>query len=59
MALSFFQLKGERYRRTRKSALLPKLDPALIARCMRESTQTAAVKALRAAMRPAPRLRRS
>jgi Uma2 family endonuclease len=31
--------------------ILPKLDPELIARCMRESTQTAAVKTLRAEMR--------
>jgi Uma2 family endonuclease len=54
-ALSFFHLEGHRYARVRKSRLLPKLDPALIARCMGEPSQTAAVKALRLAMKTARR----
>ena len=54
-ALSFHVLRGERYVRKDRSERLPKLDPALITRCMGAASQTEAVKQLRRAMRAAPR----
>ena len=56
--LSFHVLRGQRYVAAAKSALLPKLDVALITRCMAASSQTEAVKELRRAMRAARRPRR-
>jgi Uma2 family endonuclease len=53
--LSFHLLRGVRYVRATKSAILPKLDPELITRCMGAASQTAAVKELRLALRAAPR----
>jgi hypothetical protein len=41
--------RGQRYVHAAKSALLPKLDPELITRCMGAASQTAAVKELRSA----------
>jgi Uma2 family endonuclease len=54
-ALHFFLLENQAYRPAERSRLLPDLDPALIARCMNESSQTQAVRALRAALRDASR----
>jgi len=50
-ALSFFELRGDRYDALARSELLPGVDPELFTRCMAEPTQAAAVRALRAAMR--------
>ncbi len=50
-ALRFFLLENQAYRPAERSRLLPDLDPALIARCMTESSQPQAVRALRAALR--------
>jgi len=50
-ALRFFLLEETRYLGSTRSRLLPGLDPALIVRCMGEPSQTAAVRALRAALR--------
>jgi Uma2 family endonuclease len=52
-ALRFFLFKEDVYLSATRSRLLPDLDPALIARCMGESSQTQAVRALRAALRDA------
>lgn len=52
-ALRFFLLREDGYLASARSCLLPDLDPALIARCMGESSQTQAVRALRAALRDA------
>lgn len=54
-ALRFFLLENQAYRPAERSRLLPDLDPALIARCMTESSQTQAVRALRAALRESSR----
>jgi Uma2 family endonuclease len=54
-ALSFYVLRGARYARKERSELLPKLDPALITRCMGAASQTEAVKQLRREMRAASR----
>jgi Uma2 family endonuclease len=51
--LRFFLLQDDGYLSSTRSRLLPDLDPALIARCMGESSQTQAVRALRAALRDA------
>ena len=40
-----------RYVRRVRSAVLPKLDVALLVRCLREPDQTQAVRALRRALR--------
>jgi len=56
--LSFHVLRGRRYVRAPRSALLPKLDPALITRCMGAASQTAAVKELRQALQATPKRRR-
>jgi Uma2 family endonuclease len=56
-ALTFHLLRGQRYVRAARSALLPTFDPLLVARFMTGSTQAEAVKALRAelkAPRPGP-----
>lgn len=50
-ALRFFVLRAKRYVAARRSALLPTLDPSLIARFMAGGTQPEAVRALRRAMR--------
>ncbi len=52
-ALRFFLLQDQGYLASARSRLLPDLDPALIARCMGEPSQTQAVRALRAALRDA------
>jgi len=52
-ALRFFVLQDQEYLASARSRLLPDLDPVLIARCMGESSQTQAVRALRAALRDA------
>jgi Uma2 family endonuclease len=52
-ALRFFLLEGERYVPAARSRQLPTLDPELLARFMAEGTQTAAVRAYRAALRQA------
>lgn len=49
--LSFFALRGERYERLANSELPPGFDPELLQRCMREPSQSAAVRALRNALR--------
>ncbi len=54
-ALRFFLLEDDAYLPGERSRLLPDLDPALIARCMTESSQTQAVRALRAALRESSR----
>src|ERR1700722_7291027 len=56
--LSFYLLRGQRYARAVKSAILPRLDPALIARCMSAPSQTEAVKELRRSLRTPKRARR-
>jgi Uma2 family endonuclease len=48
--LAVFVRKAEAFVSARRSALVPGLDLALVVRCMREKTQTQAVKALRAAL---------
>lgn len=50
-ALRFFRLEGGAYAPRARSDLLPGIDPDLLLRCMAEPTQTAAVRALRAAVR--------
>ena len=50
-ALSFHLLRGQRYAVSARSQVVPELDPALIARCITEPTQTEAVRALRREMR--------
>ncbi|HEY4116908.1 MAG TPA: Uma2 family endonuclease [Byssovorax sp.] len=50
-ALTIHVLRRQRYAASPKSALLPKLDPALIERCMTCASQSEAVGALRAALR--------
>ena len=50
-ALQFFLLEEDAYLPAARSRLLPDLDPALIARCMGEPSQTQAVRTLRAALR--------
>ena len=57
-ALSLHLLRGSAYVLSRRSDLLPALDPELFARCMAQPTQTAAVKALRAAMKARSATRR-
>lgn len=49
--LRFFHLRGDRFEAEPRSELLPGLDPELFIRCMRETTQGAAVRALRLALR--------
>lgn len=56
--LRFFALHGRAYVERDRSEVLPALDPALVRRAMREPTQPAAVRVLRAALR-SPRGRRS
>ena len=51
--LRFFLLQDQAYLPSARSHLLPDLDPALIARCMGEASQTQAVRALRAALQQA------
>ncbi len=50
MLYGFHVLHRDRYA-ARRSKLVPKLDPDLIARCIEVRTQTAAVRMLRAALR--------
>ena len=51
-ALSFHHLRGHRYIRATRSALVPKLDPALLTRFMLSGgSQTEAVRSLRRALR--------
>jgi Uma2 family endonuclease len=50
-ALSFHVLRGERYVQHDRSKILPKLESALIVRCMGTENQMEAVKQLRRAMR--------
>ena len=49
--LRFFLLEDAGYVPSTRSRLWPDLDPALIARCMSEASQTHAVRTLRAALR--------
>lgn len=48
--LAVFVRRGHTFASARRSALVPALDLELIVRCMHEETQTAAVRALRAAL---------
>ena len=50
--LAFHVLRRQRYAASSTSALLPRLDPALIERCMTCATQAEGVAALRAALKP-------
>ena len=50
-ALRIYCLEGAAYIRTRRSRLLPDLDPDLIIRCMAYPSQTQAVRGLRAALK--------
>lgn len=52
--LEIFVRRGDSFEGADRSALVPGIDPALLVRCMGESTQTAALKALRAALRLSP-----
>ncbi len=56
--LTFHVLRGQRYARSARSHVLPKLDPALIMSCMSLPSQMEAVKQLRRALRAASRRRR-
>jgi Uma2 family endonuclease len=47
--LQMFALRRGKYTECARSGLLPALDPALVARAMRQPTQSAAVKLVRAA----------
>ena len=49
--LEFHRLERGGYVPATHSMFLPDLDPALIAKCMEASTQTEAVRQLRAALR--------
>lgn len=49
-SLRFFLLQEDGYLTGTRSRLLPDLDPALIARCMAQKSQTRAVRALRSAL---------
>ena len=49
--LAFYRLERGGYVAATHSALLPDFDPALIVRCMEASTQTEAVRQLRATLR--------
>jgi len=49
--LRFFQLRSDHFEASARSELLPEVDPELFTRCMRETTQGAAVSALRTALR--------
>jgi Uma2 family endonuclease len=49
--LRFFVLRGRAYVERDRSAILPALDPALVRRAMRQTTQPAAVRALKSALR--------
>jgi Uma2 family endonuclease len=49
--LRFFTLGGDAYTEAPRSALLPEVDPELFVRFMREPTQVAAVRGMRAALR--------
>jgi Uma2 family endonuclease len=53
--LSFHVLEDGKYVRATRSRAVPTLDPRMIEACMRISSQTEAVRKLRAAMRRAPR----
>jgi Uma2 family endonuclease len=53
-ALRFFALEGDGYLACPRSRLLPGLDPALIARCMGEASQTQAMRVPRSALRSPP-----
>jgi len=48
--LRFFLLQGDQYLAGTRGRLLPDLDPALIARCMAQESQTRAVRTLRSAL---------
>lgn len=49
--LQIYVRGAEQFELVARSGLVPDVDPALISRCMDEPTQSAAVKALRAALR--------
>jgi Uma2 family endonuclease len=49
--LTFHLLRGRRYAKATRSALLPRLDRELVERCMNAPSQAEAVKAMRAALR--------
>ena len=53
-ALKFHLLRGRRYVGSARSELIPKLDPALIARFMTGGTQSEAVRGLRRALKSRP-----
>lgn len=53
-SLRFYILHGDAYMPSSRSHLIPELDPALIVRCMGETSQTRAVRAFRAALRESP-----
>jgi Uma2 family endonuclease len=48
--LAVFVRRGDAFSAARRSVLAPEIDLDLVVRCMRERTQTAAVRALRAAL---------
>lgn len=50
-ALAFFALRGDRYEKIPRSAMLAGLDPALVAECMGAPSQTEAVRTLRSRLR--------
>jgi Uma2 family endonuclease len=52
--LEIFVRRADGFERAERSAHVPGIDPALLARCMDEPTQGAAVKALRAGLAPTP-----
>jgi Uma2 family endonuclease len=49
--LRFFELRGDQYEARPRSELLPDVDPELFLACMREETQSAAVSAMKKALR--------
>lgn len=49
--LRFFELRGDEFEASPRSELLPDADPELFTRCMQEPTQSAAVQAMRLALR--------
>jgi Uma2 family endonuclease len=52
--LAVFVRRGDGFGPARHSALVPEIDLDLLVRCMREKTQTAAVRVLRAALAKKP-----
>lgn len=52
--LAVFVRRGDGFGPARRSVLVPEIDLDLIVRCMREKTQTAAVRVLRAALAKKP-----